>query len=148
MAKKENEAAIKAWKEKIKRDALGNPIDPGLVKNVGKINAKQTEKPSETTEIILGLIVIAVAGFIAFKLIVGGFNYVSNIDFSLPKISFFGESEKDKKIKETNKRIEQLEKEVSSLKLQQQSTDNAERIQELEDQISACAMGIEPACIP
>jgi|TARA_B100001964_G_scaffold212713_1_gene248957 chaperonin cofactor prefoldin len=60
----------------------------------------------------------------------------------------FGESEKDKKIKETNKRIEQLEKEVSSLKIQQQSSDDADRIEELENQINACAMGIEPACIP
>ena len=55
---------------------------------------------------------------------------------------------------ETDKRIKELEKEVRSLKMQQQSSyqdlfsDDAERIQELEDQISACAMGIEPSCIP
>ena len=119
MAKKDNEAAIKVWKEKKrkeKRDALGNPIDPGLVENVGKINAKQTEKPSETTELILGLIVIAVAGFFAFKLIVGGFNYVSNIDFSLPKISFFGESKKDKEIKQLESRIKQLERKSDNSK--------------------------------
>ena len=74
-------------------------------------NYKKTKKtsPENNTDLILGLIAIAVVGFFAFKLIVGGFNYVSDMDFSLPKISFFGESEKDKKIKQLENRVKVLE---------------------------------------
>ena len=115
LTKKENKFGI--WQAiEEKRRKTSERIDQSTVNkdvwgNVRKINNKQTGKPSLIKDLMLVLSVVTVllvAGFLAFKLVVGGFNYVSNMDF--PSINLFGESEKDKKIKELEGRIKQLER--------------------------------------
>ena len=74
--------------------------------------SKSEEIPKPTSDDVKGLILlltgIVVVGFIGFKLIVGGFNYVSDMDF--------GESENEAKIKQLENRIKQLERKSDNSK--------------------------------
>ena len=87
-------------------------------KKKDKADNKETGKPSETIQTIIGMImlgaIVFVVGFLSVKLITGSFNYVSNMDF--PSINIFGESENDKKIKQLESKIKELERKSDNSK--------------------------------
>ena len=57
------------------------------------------KKTKELFKTIFSFIIMIIVIAFIYNVVKDGFNYVSKIDFSLPEISLFGESEKDKKIK-------------------------------------------------
>ena len=67
------------------------------------------KKTKELFKTIFSFIIMIIVIAFIYNVVKDGFNYVSKIDFSLPEISLFGESEKDKKIKELEGRIKRLE---------------------------------------
>ena len=85
--------------------------------------------------------ILIVPGIISFWIIFGfwadkGMSYISDIDFSLPEISLFGESEKDKKIKKLEDRIKRLES----------NRGTANEIRELKKCVQDISMGLP--CYP
>ena len=67
------------------------------------------KKTKELFKTIFSFIIMIIVIAFIYNVVKDGFNYVSKIDFSLPEISLFGESEKDKKIKKLEGRIKRLE---------------------------------------